>query len=729
MKKLFPGILALLLTFGCFAGCGDKKTDSSSPADSTPPASAPGDSSTDDSTPDEESPLYALNAVKEVLNGAMIKKNVEMRKDYTVANQWYSWHADETFEITWTVTDAEGNATTNVTIEEGDGEFDTVKVNSNLEEDFTYILKGTINDSKNQSVEISFTRKVLKAGEYLPVAITEKPVEDVVYNLHVYQSTLGKDLFFNGDDKAATYYFGTTEDYMEAVDVGVEYIENSDAFNVFFTDANGAKKYIGVQLSEDGAHDNIKATDAPVSSFIWNAELGTILTHLEVNKNGEASDYYLGNYSDKTTISCSMVSYAGGAGNNVGGLVTMVHKDEIPVTDASKVTEEKGKLAMKSAVLGVGSIELPAVGVTYSDVTITWTEDSDYASIENGVLTTTAVTKATSFTLTATIKSGNVSETKEFTIALNPDVETISTPVADTAYNMVIKQYTRGEAIYVDGTFGERYLNTTTNVADAAKVYVETVSDGIKVYIMVENVKNYLNVYNNNASKLSVNFAAEGCVFSYNADKNAWCTTLGETEYYVGNYSDFNTVSASKSSYINAENTGVSQFPLEFVAVTEGGEEEGGETLNSYPVAGKAYNLEAICGSGTIYFAGTVGGSYKLETTGRIDGTTNKANATAIYFEAAATAGEYYIYFMNGETKVYIDGSGTSTSGFKFTTTKPTDTWVVDLAKKAICSKATGRFMGTQSESTYTNISTYAASNIGGTSNYGAYANAWFVAV
>ena len=200
MKKLFPGILALLMAFSCFVGCGEKTPDSSTPADSTPPASTPGDSTPDDSTPDEEDPLFALNAVKEVLNGAMIKKNVEMRKDYTVANQWYSWHADETFEITWTVTDAEGNATTNVTIEEGDGENDTVKVNSNLEEDFTYILKGTISDSKGQSVEISFTRKVLKAGEYLPVKITAKPVEDVVYKLYVYQSTLAKDMFFNGDD-------------------------------------------------------------------------------------------------------------------------------------------------------------------------------------------------------------------------------------------------------------------------------------------------------------------------------------------------------------------------------------------------------------------------------------------------------------------------------------------------------------------------------------------------
>ena len=472
MKKLFPGILALLMAFSCFVGCGETAPDTSTPAGSTPPASTPGDSTPDDSTPDEEDPLYALNAVKEVLNGAMIKKNVEMRKDYTVANQWYSWHADETFEITWTVTDAEGNATTNVSIEEGDGENDTVKVNSNLEEDFTYILKGTITDSKGQSVEISFTRKVLKAGEYLPVKITAKPVEDVVYKLYVYQSTLAKDMFFNGDDTAATYYFGTTEDYMEAVDVGVEYIENSDAFNVFFTDANGAKKYIGVQLSEDGAHDNIKATDAPVSSFVWSDEYQTILTHLDVNKNGEASDYYLGNYGTKDTISCSMISYAGGAGNNVGGLVTMVHKDDIKVPDADKVAAVKDSLSVQLNHTLDKELTLKIADDRYSDVSISWSVEADKgATVANDKLNLVIPAEKTTVVLTATVACGDVTETKTFELELGPKtVVTDSTDPASilaAAFNLAPGEalegkYTlTGEIKTIKTAYSEEYKNIT----------------------------------------------------------------------------------------------------------------------------------------------------------------------------------------------------------------------------------------------------------------------------
>ena len=41
----------------------------------------------------------------------------------------------------------------------------------------------------------------------------------------------------------------------------------------------------------------------------------------------------------------------------------------------------------------------------------------------------------------------------------------------------------------------------------------------------------------------------------------------GET-YYLGTYNNFDTVSASKTSFISAENTGVSQFPAAFYTVT-----------------------------------------------------------------------------------------------------------------------------------------------------------------
>jgi hypothetical protein len=68
--------------------------------------------------------------------------------------------------------------------------------------------------------------------------------------------------------------------------------------------------------------------------------------------------------------------------------------------------------------------------------------------------------------------------------------------------------------------------------------------------------------------KDAVKFAADGnSVFNYDGATNALVTDFNGTKYYIGTYSTYTTLSASKFSYINAENTGVSQFPVELVAV------------------------------------------------------------------------------------------------------------------------------------------------------------------
>ena len=42
---------------------------------------------------------------------------------------------------------------------------------------------------------------------------------------------------------------------------------------------------------------------------------------------------------------------------------------------------------------------------------------------------------------------------------------------------------------------------------------------------------------------------------------------LAGGDYYLGTYKTYNTISASKTSYINAENKGVSQFPCDMVTI------------------------------------------------------------------------------------------------------------------------------------------------------------------
>ena len=140
----------------------------------------------------------------------------------------------------------------------------------------------------------------------------------------------------------------------------------------------------------------------------------------------------------------------------------------------------------------------------------------------------------------------------------------------------------------------DRYLGTTETVEEAVDTYVEAVEGGVKFYILVDGAKQYITVYNNEAGKLSVKFDAAGTsVYTYNAECNNWVTTMEGETYYLGTYNNFDTMSASKTSYISAENTGVSQFPAAFYTVTV---EENND--NTGDMIGVVIALLAVSGMG-----------------------------------------------------------------------------------------------------------------------------------
>ena len=144
-----------------------------------------------------------------------------------------------------------------------------------------------------------------------------------------------------------------------------------------------------------------------------------------------------------------------------------------------------------------------------------------------------------------------------------PDVKE---PAEGTAYKFGVVQVTAGKTLYITGAVDGRYLTTTSDKAAAADVYVEKVEGGYKFYMLVEGAKSYICVYNNADGKRSVGFDAEGSVFTYKAEVSTWATTFDGKECYVGAYNNFETLSVSDTSYINADNAGISQFPAGFFA-------------------------------------------------------------------------------------------------------------------------------------------------------------------
>ena len=273
--------------------------------------------------------------------------------------------------------------------------------------------------------------------------------------------------------------------------------------------------------------------------------------------------------------------------------------------------------------------------------------------------------------------------------------------MADTAYKFYLVQVTLGKTLYLTGEVDGRYLVTTDKVDQAVDVYVETVDGGVKFYILVGEEKQYITVYNNESNKLSVKFDAAGTsVYTYNATVNAWVTNLDGTDYYLGTYSNFNTVSASKLSYITADNTGVSQFPAGFATLVAKKVAPKPVTTPVADTAYKFYLVQVTLGK-NLYLTGEVDGRY-LVTTDKI------SKAVDVYVETVD--GGVKLYILVGEEKQYItvynnesnklsvkfDAAGTSVYTYNATV----NAWVTNL-------DGTDYYLGT-----YSNFNTVSASKL-----------------
>ena len=158
--------------------------------------------------------------------------------------------------------------------------------------------------------------------------------------------------------------------------------------------------------------------------------------------------------------------------------------------------------------------------------------------------------------------------------------------VAGTAYKFGMIQVATGNTVYIAGGIDQdRYLITTTDKDAALDVYVEASGNGYKFAVVIDGTKLYITAGLNSANKTALSYTAEGTVFTYDATISAWCTDINGTAYYIGSYSNFDTMSVSKTSYINAETTGVSQYPAGFFATAEAPAPTGDSSFVSIAVA------------------------------------------------------------------------------------------------------------------------------------------------
>ena len=289
----------------------------------------------------------------------------------------------------------------------------------------------------------------------------------------------------------------------------------------------------------------------------------------------------------------------------------------------------------------------------------------------------------------------------------------------DYAYKFEVVQGNTNQTLYLTGNYKNTYYGeSTTDLAAAADIYVVAVEGGYNLKLVQTNgTVLYINVVASGTHRNIKFEAAASSVWNYNEELQTFTTLVEGTEYYVGTYGTYDTISPSSidkaaTSFVGHlfdANQGQTPEPPvhehEFVeGVCSCGEKDPNYVAPEVPAEGLAegvaYVIGAANGKGTLYFNGT-------QSSGRFNGTYTKADATKVYVEAVE--GNFKLYFFAGDVKTYIVIADTSTGG-SFTTDAAAATvfeWNAEKQTLAVAEDSNNRGFGVGATSTYDNFSCY----------------------
>ncbi|MBE6548520.1 MAG: hypothetical protein E7667_06585 [Ruminococcaceae bacterium] len=609
MKKLLSLLLAIVMVCGLVAlvACG-KEEEKTTQAPTTTPTEPPV----------EDPELTGAEAAAEYVRQLYKDKKVTST-DFTVIPSII--HEEVSYQIAWTVN------TDQVKVVPGEDEKGDAIVTIDIvpempEADIPYVLKATLTDAEGNTATVEFSITIPKFAvttwdEYMKAEEGDNViVEGIVVAINSKDKGNTRNHLFIMDESGKGGYYSYQMDQDPIKDLNIA-VGMTVRVSGPVTPYNGMQEIKGgtakVLSTEIKTFDYVDITDKWVDGTNFNDFValpvvikGVTIGGQDMSESNKQYLYfelngvkgYVRTYvtdfpptlvaSDKATIDAAHAAKFGYTADVTGILITYSGKPYIiPTsvdcfynyvlperTDAEKVEFEANSIELDSAIHNNKTIELPTVGKTYPNAIISWASDNACAVVDGGNVTFTLQDEAQTVKLTATITLGENTATKEFTITVDakPTVvpSVVETPAADTAYKFFVAQNNLGQTLYLDGKVSTRYLSTTSDVTAAVDVYAEAAESGYKFYILVDGAKQYLEVYNNAENKTAVQYSAEGAsVFTYNAETDAWETTLDGNSYYLGMYSTFNTVSVSSTSYINAGNTHVSQFPMELATLID----------------------------------------------------------------------------------------------------------------------------------------------------------------
>jgi len=410
---------------------------------------------------------------------------------------------------------------------------------------------GEVTDTASYEVTIA------AAPTIIPQIVTA-PAANTSYKYFLKQGNINQTLYFAGIMDG--YYLATTTNPTEAVDVGFEPVEGKDGeYYLYFMDGT-IKTYIVAYMGTktDGSEvANLKLSIHQKEANVWtfNTEHNTPVTKLTVkNTEGKPVEdtYYIGAYNTFQTLSLSKISYLPSKTSFAAQFATLLNTSVI--SDADKVAAEKEALTIKTEIKEDCVIELPVFGSVFEQVRISWASNNEFAVINGNTLTVTQQKDVQTVTLTATITSGDITDTKKFTVTITaiptavPQI--VETPVAGTEYYFGLYQGNLNSLLFITGEMKGYYYETTDDIDAAIKVVLEAVPGKDGVFYLsttVGGAKKYLNIVKS-ANGLHNNVVYDDTAISeyiYNTEYKTVTTVLDEETFFFGTYNTYNTFSAS----------------------------------------------------------------------------------------------------------------------------------------------------------------------------------------
>lgn len=325
--------------------------------------------------------------------------------------------------------------------------------------------------------------------------------------------------------------------------------------------------------------------------------------------------------------------------------------EKATVTPELKVNITKGELSAPATVTATGNIDLATAGTTYTDVTVAWALDAEYAfaKIENGKLVISALPATpTVLTLTATVTCEKVTDTVTLTVTVRKQYEA---PAVNTPFVMALDQNKLGKTLYFAGKMNSFYYATTENILEATEVMIEAVEGGYRIYFMDGEDKTYLDIIRRDDTRVNVVLTTTPqATYVFDTTLGVFTANVVDRVWYLGTYDTKNTISASETYRIsgdNAASVGVSQFVCYFTTKTitddiKVNTEKAGITDTHMTEAG-AIDLPAVGSSFTdVAISWSIDQSYDFATLadGKLTVTDLPMSETVITLTATLTCGE-----------------------------------------------------------------------------------------